>query len=358
MKSWLLFALSALLIPRPTCAQLAELPAGTRASAGVGQNTAVLNGRVASEEGSPPDAPVEVVLECGGEVRARGYSAQKGNFSLTVRLETSTSAILAPRQQATIATGEWGTCELYSVLAGYRSERLRLSQSPTAGMQDAGTIMLHPVSPDRSFAVSVTSLAAPDKAKRALEKGQQQASKGKWSAACDYFKRARAVYPRYALAWLELGRAQVKQNSFAEAQHSFREAVTQDSRFIPGYDELARLALQQHQWKELAEVTDRIVQFSPDSTPEYWFLNSAANYNLGNVEKAGASIERALRLDPKRQLPQMEYLYGLILAGKQDYKSASEHLTTYLQLAPRANDADTARKALTDFQQKANLASK
>src|SRR6266566_3264747 len=151
MKSWLLFALSAALIPRPICAQLTELPATTHPSGAVNQSV-ILTGSVASEEGSPPDGSAEVVLECGGEVRARGYSAQKGNFSLTVRLETSTSAILAPRQQATIATGEWGTCELYSVLAGYRSERLRLSQSPTAGMQDAGTIMLHPVSPDRSFA--------------------------------------------------------------------------------------------------------------------------------------------------------------------------------------------------------------
>ena len=203
-----------------------------------------------------------------------------------------------------------------------------------------------------------TSLAAPDKAKQALAKGQQQASKGKWSAACDYFKKALAVYPRYALAWLELGRAQVKQNSFADARHSFQEAVTQDSRLIAGYDGLARLALQQHQWEQLAEVTDHIVQFAPDSTPEYWFLNSAANFNLGKVEKAGTSIERGLRLDPKHQLPQMEYLYGLILAGKQDYKSASEHLTTYLQLAPRANDAENARKALSQFQQRANLASK
>ena len=357
MKSWLLFAFSAVLIPHPICAQLTELSATTHPSAALNQSV-ILTGSVASEEGSPPDGSAEVVLECGGEVRARSYSAQKGTFSLTVGLNTAPEAILAPHQQGTISTGEWGTCELYGVLAGYRSERLRLSQTPIPGIQDAGTIMMHPTAPQQGFAVSVTSLAAPEKAKQALAKGQQQASKGKWSAACDYFKRALAVYPRYALAWLELGRAQVKQNSFADAQHSFQEAVTQDSRLIAGYDGLARLALQQHQWEQLAAVTDHIVQFAPDSTPEYWFFNSAANFNLGKVDKAGTSIERGLRLDPKHQLPQMEYLYGLILAGKQDYKSASEHLTTYLQLAPRANDAENARKALSQFQQRANLASK
>ncbi len=339
MKPWLLFILSAVLIPRPTCAQFTQLPAGTHPPA-AGQNTAVLTGRVASEEGSAPDGSAEVVLDCGGEIRAHGYSAQKGNFSLTINLDTAPGAILAPRHEATVATGDWGTCELYGVLAGYRSEHVRLSETPKTGMQDAGTIMLHPISPDHSFAVSVTS------------------RKGKLSAAVEYFKRALAVYPRYALAWLELGRAQVRQNSFADAQQSFRQAVTQDSRLVAGYDELARLALQQHQWKDLADVTERIVQFLPDSTPQYWFLNSAANYNLGNIEKAATSVDRGLRMDPNHKIPQMEYLYGLILAGKQDYKSASEHVATYLRLAPHANDTEAAKKSLAEFQQKATVASK
>src|SRR5438034_4379355 len=88
MKPWLLFILSAVLIPRPTCAQFNQLPAGTRPPA-AGQNTAVLTGRVASEEGSAPDGSAEVVLDCGGEIRAHGYSAQKGNFSLTINLDRS-----------------------------------------------------------------------------------------------------------------------------------------------------------------------------------------------------------------------------------------------------------------------------
>jgi Tfp pilus assembly protein PilF len=357
MKSWLLLVLSALLIPRPTCGQLTELPAGTHPPL-AGQNTAVLTGRVASEAGSAPDGSAEVILECGGEMRAHGYSAQKGNFSLTIYLNASPGAGRAAQHEAMIGTGGWGACELYGILAGYRSEHLRLSETPKTGMQDAGTIMLHPVFPDHSFAVSVTSLAAPEKAKQALEKGEQQARKGKWSAACEHFRRALAVYPRYALAWLELGRAQVKQNSFTDARQSFQQAVAQDSRLVAGYDELARLALQQQQWKELADVTDRIVQFAPDATPLYWFFNSAANYNLGNIDKAQASLERGLRMDPNHRMPQMEYLYGLILAGKQDYKSASEHVATYLRWAPHANDAEAAKNTLTEFQQKATLASK
>ncbi len=155
---------------------------------------------------------------------------------------------------------------------------------------------------------------------------------------------------------MELGRAQVKQNSFAEAQQSFRQAVTQDAKLTDGYAELARLALQQQQWRELADITDRLLQVSPDSSPEYWFLNSAANFNLGNMKQAETSIGHGLGLDPKHQLSQMEYLYALILARKQDYKSAAEHVSTYLRLSPHAKDAETAQKALDDFEKRAQFA--
>src|SRR5438067_5464951 len=162
MRSWLLLIVSAVLIPRPTCAQFNQLPAATQRPVGT-QNTAVLTGRVASEQGNSPDGSAEVVLDCGGQIRAHAYSAQKGNFSLTISLDASPDAFLAPRHESTIATGEWGSCELYGILAGYKSEHVRLSETPKEGMQDAGTIMLHPASADHSFAVSVTSLAAPEK---------------------------------------------------------------------------------------------------------------------------------------------------------------------------------------------------
>ncbi len=318
----------------------------------------MLTGKVAAEDGRAPDASVEVVLECGSEVRAHAFSSQNGSFSITIGIQTSPTSLVSPQNGGARLSTDWSSCDLYGVLAGYKSERIHVSQAPTSGIAEMGTITLHPTSTDHTFSVSVTSLAAPDKAKQALRKGEEQAKKGKWSAACDYFKRAISAYPRYALAWLELGRAQARQNSFVEAQESFRESVKQDSGFVPGYDALARLALQQGNWKDLADVTQRILQFAPDSGPEYWFFNAVANYNLKNAPVAETSIQRALRQDPKHQIPQMEYLYGLILAEKRDYNSAIEHVNTYLQLAPQAADADSARKALAELEKRSQLSQK
>jgi TolA-binding protein len=284
MKSLCLLVLASFLVPL-TSAQMSQLAPNSPHSPA--KETVVLMGKVAAEGGRAPDTSVEVVLECGSEVRAHAFSSQKGSFSITIAMETSPTSLFSPQNGGAMLSGsEWSTCDLYGILAGYKSEHLHVSQAPTSGIAEMGTITLHPTSTDHTFTVSVTSLAAPDKARQALQKGEEQAKKGKWSAACDYFKRAISAYPRYALAWLELGRAQARQNSFVEAQESFRESVKQDSGFVPGYDALARLALQQGNWRDLADVTQRILPVAPDSGPEYWFFNAVANYNLKNLADA------------------------------------------------------------------------
>lgn len=48
---------------------------------------------------------------------------------------------------------------------------------------------------DPGFTVSVSSLAAPEKARKAFHKAQQEERKGKLQAALDYFKEAIGTYP-------------------------------------------------------------------------------------------------------------------------------------------------------------------
>ncbi len=306
MKLWLSLAGCFLLFPGSLLAQLSDISPAVQPRMSANQTKAVLMGKVAMDNGVASTDRATIVLECAGQTRAHTYSDGEGSFSLTIDIISDVPAAAhIQRETGVVSDQEWANCELYADLSGYRSERVHSFGGRDRGIVEVGTIVLHPLAQDHSFAVSVTSLAAPDKARKAFDKGREQEQKGKWAAACDYFKRAVAVYPRYALAWMELGRAQVKQNSFAEAQQSFRQAVSQDSKLTDGYAELARLALQQQQWRELADITDRLLQVSPDSSPEYWFLNSAANFNLGNMKQAETSIGHGLGLDPKHQLSQM-----------------------------------------------------
>jgi tetratricopeptide (TPR) repeat protein len=337
--------------PYPVPATSPNPPSGDPSA----ERIAVFSGKVLSEEGSALPESAAVVLECGNKVLARAQSDSSGDFSLTFALRDGADR---PDRygddKASVSYFSLADCELYGELPGYQSEHVRPASGPDTGLIQVGTIILHPISSEGNggSSVSAITLAAPDKAMRALEKGREQEKKGKWAVAAAYFKRAVEVYPRFALAWVELGRTQVQQKSFAEAQQSFQQSVEQDSKFVDGYAGLAYVALQQNHWKELADATDRMVEFAPDSA-QFWFLNAVANFNLGKTDQAENSLGRGLRLDPKHQIPEMEYLYGLILARRNDYSAAAEHVSTYLGLAPHAANSDAARKALADFQQHA-----
>ena len=344
-----------LFIPIQIFAQFTEMAPGRQGA--MTPMTTVLTGRIVAGRGLPVPDGVLVVLDCGNGIRARSYADLNGSFSLSVKVLETTSSFLGRGQESGAVTDQdWPNCEIYGEQQGYHSDRIRLFGSTSRGMVQVGTLVMHPLQVAQELTISAVSLAAPRKAQVAVEKGREQERKGRWAAAAEYFKKAVMVYPRYALAWLELGRVQMKQNDFQEAEQSLQQAVTHDSEYLPAYAELARIAAAQKQWKQLSDVTSRLIQSAPDSSPEFWFLNSAANYNLGKINEAHTSIERAMRLDLKHQVPQAEYLYGVILAAGGQYKSAADHVSTYLQLQPQARDAASARRLLAEYQKRAEEA--
>lgn len=313
--------------------------------------TVWLSGNVAIEGGSAAPDPVSVVLRCAGQERARVSTSSKGEFSLMFSPDNST---FGRKLGAHSGFPDGSGCELYVDSPDYTSKSLQLFGELSGDINNVGTIVLYPRTAALGDTVSVTSLAAPTEAKKAFEKGQEQAHKGKLRAACEFFRRAVQVYPQYAIAWLELGRAQIQQNDFNSAQQSFYQATSNDSRLVAGYEGLAQVALRQDKWKDLADSTGKILEISPDAGAKIWFLNSAANLNLGDAKRAEAGVVRGLHLDTTHRVPQLEFLYGLILARRAAYPEAIQHLQTYLKLTPKDENAPRAQKTLAEVQKLAS----
>lgn len=342
-------------------AQLPGSPEGMGSDGNTSTRMVVITGKVAAEGDSAPQASATVLLECDQQVRARAYTDASGSFTLSVGVAGAMASDPASSplgQTNALSQQDWYSCDIRADVPGFFSERRRFTETPLDGNVDVGTITVQAATSrvdDPRFTVSVTSLAAPAKAKKAFDKGQEAERKGKWQAAYEYFKNAVSMYPRFAIAWLELGRLEARQNSLLAAQQSFQHAVNEDSRLVDGYVELARVAARQENWKGLASTTDTLVQRWPDAAAQYWFWNSVAYYNLGELGHAETSVTRGLRLDPGHQIPQMEYLYGIILGSRKDYTGAADHISAFLQLVPNSPEAPAARQALTAYQERAKL---
>jgi tetratricopeptide (TPR) repeat protein len=321
-----------------------------------------LTGKVALEDGAAITDIVVIQSVCLGNMRNETYADSKGNFSINLgsrNREAVASADEADSPNGTMSSSSRGrtgavrdlrNCSLQASLSGFRSEAIELrGRALDLGDTDVGTILLHRMAQVEGFTISATTAAAPPEARKEYEKAKADEHKQKWDSAAKKFARAVEIYPKYAVAWCELGRVQVQQNNEAAARQSFAKAMEADSRFIPPYEELAKLALKTKNWKELAQNTETMLSLDPVDFPQRWYYNAAANYYLDDMVKAEKSARRCLELDERHQIPRTEYLMGMILVKKKDYAGAAEHIKNYVRLLPDAPDADVARKQISEL---------
>jgi tetratricopeptide (TPR) repeat protein len=222
---------------------------------------------------------------------------------------------------------------------------------------DLGKVVLHRLSQVDGYTISVTSALAPDKAKKAFEKGLDRESKEKWSEARESLEKAVEIYPKYAAAWYELGRLQTRSQNTEGARRSFNQALEADPKYLNPYRGLALLALSESRWQELVDSSGKLVELSPSGFPDGWFLNAVGQYYLQNFEAAEKSARQGIEVDGDHKVPKLEYILGMTLMREHDYQQAGEHMRRYLYLSITSTDLEEARKQLAEIQRVTTTAS-
>ena len=331
-----------------------------------------LAGRVMMEDGAAPPGLATVETVCSGSPHSEGYTDSRGYFSVqlgarnglirdagedsparnwTAAGGTGGSNPIGPPGRPQTSERKYRSCDLQAKLAGYRSQTVPLAGRLSTDDPNIGTILLHRNGPaEEGKTVSMVSLAAPKDARKAYEKGLDSVRKNKLDDAQSDFERAVGSYPDYAAAWYELGMLQAGQGKMDMARKYFEKASTFDSKYLPPYLQVSILDLQASRWKELADVTEKVVALNPFDYPQAFYFNSVANYNLHNLDAAEKSALAAERLDTRHAIPELSHLLGLILAYKKDYAGAAERFKAYLKLAPEAKDAAKVRSQLAEVE--------
>lgn len=323
-----------------------------------------LTGKVVIDDGTPLTEQAGIQTICRGQKHTETHTDSHGSFSFQLGGQApavSADAIAdadnsSNSRQGRASQRDWRDCEVQAVLAGFTSQTVELS-SRMSSMEgiDLGRLVLHRLSDVKGFTVSVSSAAAPDKARKAYEKGVEQARKDKLEAAQDAFNTAVQVYPNYAVAWLELGRVNLRKHDVAAARTAFQRSLDADPKFVNPYEELAVMAAHDKQWQEVVDITGKLIALNP-LLPQAWFLHAAGDYNLQKLDDAEKHAREGLKLDEEHRIPRLEYLLANILMQKQDYPQAAEHMRSYLQLSPRADEAEVARKQLADLEKQSAAA--
>ena len=333
-----------------------------------------ISGRVMLEDGTVPTGQVVIERVCNGNPHAEGYADSRGYFSID--LTNRNTAVMQEAsdmggglgmggfgglsQQSAASSGAMGSamntdmrlinCEIRARVGGFRSQSVSLANHRALDNPDIGVILLHRIAASEGSTISASSLAAPKDARKAFEKGTDALRKKKFEEAEKSFQKAVDAYPGYASAWFELGRLQAHDGHADDARKSFEAAVKADPKFVSPYMEITVMEVRAQRWKEVAEMSDKVVSLDPFDYPQAYFLNAVANYNVQNLAAAERSAREAERLDTRHDFPKSSQLLGLILAQRHDFTGAAEQFRTYLKLAPTATDADTVRKQLDEVE--------
>jgi tetratricopeptide (TPR) repeat protein len=233
-------------------------------------------------------------------------------------------------------------CPVTIRLAGYRRADVTL--------RDGAVIVLKRLGDREGSTISMTALRAPEEARKAYGKGVAAMSRKNWAGAQKEFERAVAIYPGYAAAWSDLGEVLREQSKPNEARAACERALQADPKYIKPYMQLTRLALAEGSMQDAIRTAERAMELNPVEFPGIYFYHAVANYNLKRLDVAEKSARRAIELDASHEVPRAEHLLGSLLADKGDWRAAIEHLSKYLEIAPKATDAAEVKKRIAELE--------
>jgi Tfp pilus assembly protein PilF len=284
----------------------------------------------------PDNAVVEVV--CLGQTLAAAET--RGRFQLVVRQSAGSGG--APGLEG--SQGPAG-CEVRARLSGFQPATVTLGALSPGGTE-IGWVVLHPLLDASGFTYTATTALAPKAARKAWEQGRALLAKGKREEARARLRQATALYPRFAMAWFELGIVHHQLGDAEEARKAYVAAIDADRLFLPPYVQLAMLAASQRSWPVVESLTDEVIRRNPYEFPQAFLYHAVAAYNLGKLDAAEHSVRQAIELDAPGRLPRARLLLARILIETNRSAEAQEPLARYLELTEGKPEAEEGRALL------------
>lgn len=332
-------------------------------TAGSSEAAVFFSGTVAMADGSVPPDAVLVQEICGGRARDAAWTDTKGHFSFKIDSGGSGNGSADASENPSTpsdfgkpignstrytnpVTSSLRDCEVQAVLAGFHSDRVSIALKTTLDSTRIGTIVLHPVSKGGALIVSATTLEAPASARKAYDKGLSAMKAQKWEAASAEFSKAVSLYPKFAVAWYQLGVTRQAQKNTSDAVDAWRRALESDSHYVKPYEELSAAAYLSSDWTHLAEYSGGWIRLDAEDFPAAYLYSTFANAKLNNMDAAENMAREGLRIDKDHKLPRLNFLLGLVLLQKHQESESAKYLRAYLELAPQAADADMVRAQL------------
>ncbi len=187
----------------------------------------------------------------------------------------------------------------------------------------------------------------PKDAVAKFQKGMEKISSDPKSAVV-FFDEAIAVYPNFAAAYFEKGAALLKTSDADKALESFVKAIQikpdyVEAKYSYGYAEYLK-----KNYEVAAAVFDDVLKQRNDMPEAHMYLGISLYY-LKNVETAEAQLKMATASESGERIALAHRFLGGIYMQKKQSREAAIELQKYVDMVPKAPDADKLRATIADL---------
>lgn len=192
----------------------------------------------------------------------------------------------------------------------------------------------------------------PSPAVAAYQKALQSAQAGDRKAAIEQLKQAIAEYPKFMLAYNEMGVQYMKLNDLNKADEALRSALKlSPDGAMPLLNHGIVLALMGKFETAVTELDHSLKQREQSANGHFYLGQALAN--LGRFDEAAGHLSRAVELGGDEMKDAHRFL-GVIYLRQGDRERGVTELETYLKLSPNSRDADQIRQIIRQNQKARN----
>lgn len=297
----------------------------------------VIRGKVVMPDGSPPPITVAVERVCSDEQgSAPGPLVdKKGEYLWRMNVDPMRTRSCVIRATH---SGYTSTSVDISALNGYLSTTISLEP-----------IVLSSLTAD-PYAILLSESRYPPRGGRQLKAAMKALDGRDYAEATRQFQAAMELAPKFGPGWHALGVLLERDNRQQEAKQAYQHGIEVEPKLLTPYVTLTRLCVKTKDWECAVKTADALIKVdSKHQYPDIHLHLAVALYGLKDLDRALASVQEAVRLDPNHMRPREEYVYGRILEAKGDIAGAREHMSKYLELDKHVPDSDLIKQHMQNM---------
>lgn len=235
------------------------------------------------------------------------------------------------------------------------SETVIIGREASSGQTFTAVIYLRPSArvKEMTGVLSVLLAGVPKDAVKQYENAEKSISDNKLDEALLSLNEAIRLHPAFALAHNEKGLLLFKQNKIDLALESYKEALKIKPDYFDPKLNAGWALIAKNEFKTAERVLLAAISEKNDVPKAHAYLGIAlAKQNRD--DEAEAALKYAIGLKGGDSLALAHKYLGGIYWQKKKYKEAASELQKYLELSPKAPDADKIKSTIEEMKKKAS----